>query len=375
MKIGDIIERNHKFLLIVEQIKTQKGNKKGYVYICQSCSNKNEISETNLIHSLQGCNVCCHNPRKITEKNSLAYTAPSMHKLCWNSEDGHKYTRSSDKRIDFKCPACGERIKNKKISNVHLKGLSCPKCSDGISYPEKVFFNLLKQLNLNIDCQKSFEWSEGKLYDFHLIDYKTLIETHGIQHYEESNRGRSLKNEQKNDIRKKELAESQGFKYIAIDCRNSDISYIKTSIVNSIFQSSLNLCLAEINWNDIEEKSLKSRIVEACDLWNKNQYTTNDLSNLMKINKSTVIKYLKKGSAIDLCIYDSKKEMVMSGLSAAVSKRKPVIQFSKEGKQIKEYQSASEAARQLNLQQGSISAACRDKNFKKTSGGFKWMYK
>lgn len=50
-----------------------------------------------------------------------------------------------------------------------------------------------------------------------------------------------------------------------------------------------------------------------------------------------------------------------------------VIQMDLEGNYIREWGSASEAGRQLNLYQTSISGTCNGKN--KTSGGYKWKYK
>ena len=62
-------------------------------------------------------------------------------------------------------------------------------------------------------------------------------------------------------------------------------------------------------------------------------------------------------------------------LKHVVEKRsKPVLQIDKETNEvIAEYPSAREAARKLNIDQGSISACCRGKQ--KTAYGFKWQYK
>ena len=51
---------------------------------------------------------------------------------------------------------------------------------------------------------------------------------------------------------------------------------------------------------------------------------------------------------------------------------KKVLQFSKDGSFIREWSSISEANKELNISNGSISAVCKGKL--KTTGGYKWKY-
>ena len=51
----------------------------------------------------------------------------------------------------------------------------------------------------------------------------------------------------------------------------------------------------------------------------------------------------------------------------------PVLQFSKSGEFIKEWQSVNEARRQLGIPSGNICWCCKGK--RKTAGGYKWRYK
>lgn len=53
--------------------------------------------------------------------------------------------------------------------------------------------------------------------------------------------------------------------------------------------------------------------------------------------------------------------------------RKPVLQYDLKGKFIQEFESASEAARQLNVFQSNLTAACRGESSQ--CGGFQWKYK
>ena len=64
-----------------------------------------------------------------------------------------------------------------------------------------------------------------------------------------------------------------------------------------------------------------------------------------------------------------KKNGAINGKKSAI----PILQFSKSGEFIKEWQSASEAQRKLGIAQQSICACCKDRL--KSAGGFVWKYK
>ena len=55
------------------------------------------------------------------------------------------------------------------------------------------------------------------------------------------------------------------------------------------------------------------------------------------------------------------------------SHKKPILQFSRDGEFIKEWDCGKSASAELNIQAAHISKAC--KNQRKTAGGFIWSYK
>jgi hypothetical protein len=67
--------------------------------------------------------------------------------------------------------------------------------------------------------------------------------------------------------------------------------------------------------------------------------------------------------------YKHKKE---DKLKIAQSKYKPVIQYDKNMNKIKEWNSATEAAIQLNMYSQNISSCCNGKL--DTTGGYKWKF-
>lgn len=55
------------------------------------------------------------------------------------------------------------------------------------------------------------------------------------------------------------------------------------------------------------------------------------------------------------------------------NKSKPIIQFTKQGEFIREWDCAMDVQRELGLNSGKINACCRGEQ--STSGGFRWLYK
>ena len=319
-KVGDIITNiNSGKLKILEQIKIKdrkEQNHKGYRYQCLNCGNKDVITEGHLKEH-KGCNVCCPNPQKVLIRyNDMWTTNPELAKLLADPNDGYKYTQSSNKRVNWKCPECDNIIKNKIISMINSNGLSCPKCSDKISYPEKFVFNILQQL-LNNDftyqlSKTTFKWCNNYKYDFYfkINNEKYVLETHGIQHYEESPRGRNLEEEQENDKLKKELAITNGIKednYIVIDCRYSILEWIKEHILKSKLNELFNL--NNINWLECNKYACSSLVKKVCEIKkNNSNITTTNIGNIFKLDRNTIREYLKQGTKIGWCKYNSKNE-------------------------------------------------------------------
>lgn len=246
-----------------------------------------------------GCPYCSHK-RVLKGFNDLWTTAPEVAKLLKNWEDGYLYRKFSEQRVDWKCPSCETIIKNKAIHTISQRGLSCPKCSDGISYPEKIMFHFLSDNNIQFDREKVFDWLPDKRYDFFIPKWNMIIEMHGEQHYIESNFSKSnnqtLQNIQENDNLKAQYAIKNNIEcYVVIDCRHSDIDFIVAQINSSILHAYAN---TQLNWNDIDLKSRKSFVREAVDLYEKGMDKQN-IAKKLGIHVKTVHRYLKKSGALE----------------------------------------------------------------------------
>lgn len=250
----------------------------------------------------KNCKYCTHNPVILKGENDLWTTNPSIAKLLVNKEDGYKYTKGSSFKVDFKCPNC-KNIINRCINKVNANGLSCNKCSDGISFGEKLVYSLLKQLQLNFKKEVIFDWSQNKRYDFLIESLNLIIEVHGSQHYRTSsgafNKKRDLLFEQKNDELKRQLViENSNFLLIELDCSISELKYIKNSIENSQLKNLINL--NNVNWDLINKEITSSKIKEFSELHNLKKYTKKEIAKKIGVSVSTLYNYQKKAKELNL---------------------------------------------------------------------------
>lgn len=308
-----------------------------------------------------GCPFCSN--RKVLKSfNDMWTTNPTLAKLLSDSEDGYKYTQSSEKKVYWKCNECDLIIYKKKINQIKNYGLSCPRCSDGKSFPEKIVYSILLQLDISFEQEKSFKWSEGKRYDYYLDQYNTIIEAHGKQHYNggfESAGGRSLEEEIENDKLKEAYARQNGIGYIVINCSVSDISFIRKEIFKSKLKQILDL--DSVDWLECVKFSCTSLIKEVCNTFENSSLTQVDIGKKYKISENTVRNYLKRGSEIGWCEY------------VPTNGEKRVLQLTEDGKLVKEWESISSVARHLNKSVSTVSKWCSDCD--SLVNGFKWIFK
>lgn len=311
----------------------------GHVLLSYYSGNKNSIDvDFKCGHGIQSVSVdnyksgcrcpICSNNKIVKGVNDLATTHPQFIKHLHDVNDGYKYPSGSSKIIKIKCDVCNY-VKSGSITNLIRFGFSCPKCSESTSYSERLMGNVLSSLKeVSYMTQLSattFKWCDKYRYDFYIPSLNMIIETHGIQHYENSSRGRSLEEEQNNDRLKRELALSNGIKhYIELDCRYSILEWVKNSVLNSELSTLMNL--SEVNWVECDKLSLPNRIKEACEIKKNNtDITTTDISRIFGINRSTAKEWLIKGNCFGWCHYNPKEEKSKS--SYRIGKKNKKIRF------------------------------------------------
>jgi|GEM_PF-964757 len=342
-------------------------------WICNNDSS--HIWESTISNRNTGRNCpYCSGKKVLKGFNDMWTTNPRLASLLADPEDGYNYKENSNAYVNWKCPDCGGIINNRQINSINKTRLVCPMCSDGISFPEKVLFNVLTSLNIKFVRDINFIWSNNKRYDAYLGDYNCIIEIHGEHHYNgrfEALGGRSLQEEQENDSLKQKLASENGIEYyIVVDARESNINYIKNSMLKSGLSKVLKI--NEIDWDIINLKSKKSKLVEVCEIYQNNSLSFKDISSKVNLSPDTVWSYLKQGHVVGLCDYipnsDKNKDLAIK------KSLKPVIQLNLDGEVLHEYNSIKEAGETLGKNNySSISACCKGKA--KSAFGYRWMYK
>lgn len=319
--VGDIV---NKTMLITSAYRFD--GLKYYTYRCLKDGYEGRIIEPNIQKGM-GCSACA-GKTVIRGVNDITTTYPHIASLFWNVEDTYKYSAFSGEMIDFRCPRCGSKIQS-RICDVSRRGLSCKKCSDGISYSEKFIYNFLQQLSnisTNINGvqdfipQHVFDWSKDvwhnnsklrgcKRYDFYIPTKRDIcIECHGGQHYDNSfehtgGKAKTVTEEKENDQIKMNLALNNGIlpdHYIQLDCRESSVEHIKKSIMMSHLPRLLNFTEDQIDWNQCGLFAMSSRMIEACDLWNSGIHSREQIGEIMKLHKSTIYNYLRRGEELGI---------------------------------------------------------------------------
>lgn len=288
--------------------KSRSGMNKAYVVRCLKCKYVFTIGEDVFNDGKQKsyCKACGkHSKTAVKGYNDLWTTNPEIAQMLLNPDEGYKHLKASTKKVDWVCKNCKSIIKNKSFAHVYYHGLFCKNCNDGISYPEKIMREFLKQSGLKFEMHKVFDWSNSKEYDFYLPNYNVIVETHGIQHYNNSF-GRltdcTLKQVRDNDDYKMKLAIANNInKYIIIDCRESDFDFIYNNIRSSELSDIIDFTL--INKDILIKNSLTNYLVKTCEMWNSGVKNVEDIAKEIGLSTYTITSYLKRCDKINLCDY------------------------------------------------------------------------
>jgi rubredoxin len=372
------------------------------------------------------CPKCLKVACRVGENNkkSIALTNPELMKNLVNKEDAENYSGFSKGKLVWKCPDCGTKIKRSPAS--FSKGFKCKVCSDGISYPNKFFASFLKEINVDYEPEKVFDWSNFGSgycfkYDFFIQSKNMIIEVMGRQHYpfEGLFFHQTYNDIYENDIKKEKLAKSNGIEnYIKIDCRDTHFEFMKKSIIKEMTKF---FNIKDLDWNKIKKRSLKSKIVEVCKYYNKHkQVGTSELAKIFNTNAGTIWKYLKAGQDCGICNYtieDSHRREISNRWKSIKKNKKhdfelisnyydknnketinnlakifnmdekrirkclllgdkhnicifpehknlenKILKFSLDGVFIKSFNTLAEAAKELGVTESAVSLACRKKN-------------
>lgn len=337
LKIGQTISNKKQSLVILhkERRLSSKGQlRKQYEFECCDCHRKSWKEESALLKGI-GCPYCNNSGIKEIGFNDIPTKAPWMIPYFQGGiEEARQYTPAQNKKIQFKCPYCGRLAKNLKTINFlyYTHSIGCI-CCKHMSLPETIMYNILTQSNINFITQLScstFNWIGRYRYDFYLPDYNCIIETHGCQHYKQTKLiGRSLDEEQKNDVKKKNTALKNGIQnYYEIDCRESTVKFIIDSCEKANLLQFLNINKNDIKFDDLYYNKFHDLIIKV-----KNE-----------ISKTPNISFSKILNKLNISRYDLTR--ILDILQIKLADNKLPIKIIKDNNLIAEYVSYQEFLRQ-----------------------------
>ena len=310
-KFGSIKVLKKTTLSVWDKQKQKYTNNSAYVCTCLEHKNEFTILQQSILRQHSGCPICGR--RRATEENMLATDEVACSYLA-DKSDAYKYSVRSNKKILCECPKCHAQ-KMVAVINLTAHGFKCDQCGDGFSYPNKFVYAFLEQVGVKHIAEKSFDWAKDKYYDQYLPIQSTIIENHGLQHYRDASMFRlTFEGQQENDKLKRKLALQNGIEhYIELDCRYSNLDWIKNSIMNSELPNLLNFTEKDIDWETCSQVASASIRYEVCKMWD----ATEDIDAIMEkfhVSATTVRTYIHDGAKCGMCHeYIDRKDLVKEG--------------------------------------------------------------
>jgi len=382
-KVGDRIITHKKDFTILEISSYIKCCQTyySYKYLCNLCGYIGIMGEVNISRRTCQSPDCFTNKINGIPKNSIVLNEKSkwMIKYFQNGYDEAKlYTYNSHQRIYFKCPDCNKILtKSKMVRDLYFEhSIGCT-CSDGISYPNKFIHSLLNQLQAEYEYEQIFNWAKNKRYDIYISKYNMIIENHGLQHYKSTRRknSRTLEEEQTNDKYKKEMAINNGINYyIEIDCRKSELKWIRDSVMNSNLPNLLHFKEEDIDWLECEEYAIKNIVKEVCDFKNKNpNMLISEIIQTFKLSEYSISKYLTIGNNLGWCIYNPQLSRKISAERMVINRSNKVLCIEKDivFLHVKELENLSMKIFGFKLERRGVSRSCKNNN---TYKGYYFKY-
>lgn len=281
------------------------------------------------------------------------------------------------KHYSLKCLDCNNTY-DRSEGHVRNRGVKCPICGDGISYPQKFMTSVLKQLKVDFTTEYIINENKDSRYDFYIPHLNLIIEVHGIQHYKDTgfgnNGGRNLQEEQDNDEYKKQKAINLGYNYIVINAMDSSVEWLRKSIEES--QMGIMFNLTTIDWIECAIFATSNFTKQVCEDFEDNDSAiANKLAIKYGVDRGTIVKHLKKGAKFGWCNYDPQRIQYLNAKSKLPNSKKPVVCIETG----QEFESATECARVslevfgVKMLQSKISKVCN--GMAKSHKGFTFKYR
>ena len=191
-----------------------------------------------------------------------------------------------------------------------LRLSSCPVCGIRSTYSERFIFSIFIQSKTDFEVQKEFEWLENRQYDVYLPKYNSIVEIHGLQHYEpvklkdrENKPIEEIFNEcVESDKLKQEAAINNGLKYYVIDAREQDNLFKEAQAILDFIDFS------QVSELECGRFAIYNSVKDICDLWNSGK-SLEEISQTLNKSIGVIQSKLRLGNKYNLCVYDKNVNM------------------------------------------------------------------
>lgn len=284
--VNDIVNGS---LKIIKQVKVKENNFKVKGYEVQSL--KYPEAPTYIIKEgklQRGDKDSYLRHRRIFEGNSL-YSIEWVRPYIVDIEEAKTIAPHYGKPITFQCPNC-KHTKEVIPDNLLKQGFGCNLCSIGVSYPELLVGSVIKYFNLKFKSEQTIPGLNGRRVDFVNFKDRIIIETHGIQHYDNTNKWSSQAIEQ--DKHKRKWCKENNYYLVELDCRYSSFEYIMNNIKKcNVFPSILEA--DEINILKIMEKTRKYDVTTIKKLYEEGE-KVEDIAKMYGVESSSIYRLLRR---------------------------------------------------------------------------------
>lgn len=150
--------------------------------------------------------------------------------------------------------------------------------------------------------------------------------------------------------------------------RNTKNQFKDKSLIRKLEQRNNGYLAVRLYKDNKSKKFNVHRLVAEAFIKNKNNYAyVNHINGDKQDNRVDNLEWCTAS--------ENMKHAIKQGLIDLKKHQKAVIQYDKNMKIIKEWDSIKEAEKVLGINHGHITEVCRGKNYRKHAGGFIWKYK
>ncbi len=168
-------------------------------------------------------------PQDTVPQSKMLYHHKHIHQYVTNREDLFNYRHTSLKKISTTCPKCN-KVTKIRVVDLLMDNYLCSCSKQKSSFGERVTQAYLDILGVEYEKEYMFKGLGLKRFDFYLPEFNTVVEVHGMQHYQEVTGYMSHEVTKESDIEKRQYCKDYNITYVEIDARKSTFKHVIGSL-------------------------------------------------------------------------------------------------------------------------------------------------